>query len=96
MSTMHAKASTHGIVHAGKGFNVCIVHAGKGFDVNVAWSEGEMGDAEYLSAFYRVFMPIATQVGLHRTPLSFLPCVYTVGLRLTFTGELCSQHVVSA
>lgn len=35
--------------------------AGAGFNVNVAWSHGNMGDAEYLAAFRQVLMPIATQ-----------------------------------
>ena len=33
--------------------------AGAGFSVNVAWSEGGAGDAEYSAAFERVIMPIA-------------------------------------
>ena len=35
--------------------------AGAGFNVNVAWSCGNMGDAEYVAAFQQVLMPIATQ-----------------------------------
>ncbi|XP_069033810.1 histone deacetylase 6 [Embiotoca jacksoni] len=34
---------------------------GAGYNVNVAWSGGRMGDPEYLAAFHRVVMPIATE-----------------------------------
>ncbi|KAG8825535.1 Histone deacetylase hda1 [Serendipita sp. 399] len=34
---------------------------GLGFSVNIAWPEGDMGDAEYLYAFQRVIMPIAME-----------------------------------
>ncbi|XP_077568734.1 protein deacetylase HDAC6 [Stigmatopora nigra] len=37
------------------------VGRGAGFNVNVAWSAGRMGDAEYLAAFHHVVMPIATE-----------------------------------
>ncbi|XP_061696179.1 histone deacetylase 6 isoform X2 [Syngnathoides biaculeatus] len=37
------------------------VAQGKGFNVNVAWSGGRMGDADYLAAFHQVVMPIATE-----------------------------------
>ncbi|XP_077437816.1 protein deacetylase HDAC6 isoform X3 [Vanacampus margaritifer] len=37
------------------------VAKGTGFNVNVAWSGGRMGDAEYLAAFHHVVMPIATE-----------------------------------
>ncbi|XP_077370269.1 protein deacetylase HDAC6 isoform X2 [Festucalex cinctus] len=37
------------------------VAKGMGFNVNVAWSGGRMGDAEYLAAFHHVVMPIATE-----------------------------------
>ena len=33
---------------------------GMGYNVNVAWTEGGIGDAEYLAAFYHVIMPIVT------------------------------------
>lgn len=33
---------------------------GQGYNVNVAWNTRLVGDAEYLMAFYRVIMPIAT------------------------------------
>lgn len=33
--------------------------AGFGFNWNVAWSDGSMGDAEYLAAFRSIVMPIA-------------------------------------
>lgn len=32
---------------------------GEGFNVNIGWDTGGMGDAEYLTAFDRVIMPIA-------------------------------------
>ncbi|CAH1232520.1 HDAC6 [Branchiostoma lanceolatum] len=34
---------------------------GEGFTVNVPWSKGGMGDAEYMAAFQQVVMPIAYQ-----------------------------------
>eukprot|EP01121_Diplochlamys_sp_Union-15-3_P008735 TRINITY_DN2334_c0_g1_i2.p1 TRINITY_DN2334_c0_g1~~TRINITY_DN2334_c0_g1_i2.p1 ORF type:complete len:276 (-),score=51.83 TRINITY_DN2334_c0_g1_i2:135-962(-) len=34
---------------------------GKGFTVNVPWSFCEMGDAEYVAAFERILIPIATE-----------------------------------
>ena len=34
----------------------------KGFNVNMAWSGGRMGDAEYLSAFHHLLLPIAYEV----------------------------------
>ncbi|KAK2850937.1 hypothetical protein Q5P01_007213 [Channa striata] len=34
---------------------------GAGFNVNVAWSGGRMGDSDYLAAFHRVVLPIATE-----------------------------------
>uniref|UniRef100_A0A3Q2XFI4 Protein deacetylase HDAC6 n=1 Tax=Hippocampus comes TaxID=109280 RepID=A0A3Q2XFI4_HIPCM len=37
------------------------VAKGTGFNVNVAWSGGRMGDAEYLAAFHHVVMPIAVE-----------------------------------
>ncbi|XP_061644669.1 histone deacetylase 6 [Phyllopteryx taeniolatus] len=37
------------------------VAQGTGFNVNVAWSGGRMGDADYLAAFHHVVMPIATE-----------------------------------
>uniref|UniRef100_A0A8C6WN44 Protein deacetylase HDAC6 n=1 Tax=Neogobius melanostomus TaxID=47308 RepID=A0A8C6WN44_9GOBI len=37
------------------------VGKGAGFNVNVAWSGRKMGDAEYIAAFHRVVMPIATE-----------------------------------
>ncbi|KAM9828612.1 histone deacetylase 6 isoform X2 [Syngnathus typhle] len=37
------------------------VAKGTGFNVNVAWSNGRMGDADYLAAFHHVVMPIATE-----------------------------------
>ncbi|XP_040909324.1 histone deacetylase 6 isoform X2 [Toxotes jaculatrix] len=37
------------------------VAEGAGFNVNVAWSGGRMGDSDYLAAFHRVVMPIATE-----------------------------------
>ncbi|XP_038578558.1 histone deacetylase 6 [Micropterus salmoides] len=37
------------------------VSKGAGFNVNVAWSGGRMGDSDYLAAFHRVVMPIATE-----------------------------------
>ncbi|XP_040008234.1 histone deacetylase 6 [Xiphias gladius] len=37
------------------------VTKGAGFNVNVAWSGGRMGDSDYLAAFHRVVMPIATE-----------------------------------
>ncbi|KAJ0064448.1 hypothetical protein NL108_006514 [Boleophthalmus pectinirostris] len=37
------------------------VARGAGFNVNVAWSGGRMGDADYIAAFHRVVMPIATE-----------------------------------
>ncbi|XP_068601477.1 histone deacetylase 6 [Brachionichthys hirsutus] len=37
------------------------VSQGRGFNVNVAWSGGRMGDADYLAAFHHVVMPIATE-----------------------------------
>ncbi|XP_042370787.1 histone deacetylase 6-like [Plectropomus leopardus] len=37
------------------------VSKGVGFNVNVAWSGGRMGDSDYLAAFHRVVMPIATE-----------------------------------
>lgn len=40
---------------------------GTGFNVNVAWSGGRMGDAEYLAAFHHVVMPIAIEVLLLHT-----------------------------
>lgn len=33
----------------------CGVGAGTGFNVNIGWSEGGIGDAEYLAAFRQVF-----------------------------------------
>ncbi len=35
----------------------------KGYNVNVAWNNESMGDAEYLSAFHHVILPIAYEVG---------------------------------
>ncbi|KAM7405361.1 hypothetical protein PAMP_012629 [Pampus punctatissimus] len=37
------------------------VAKGAGFNVNVAWNGGRMGDSDYLAAFHRVVMPIATE-----------------------------------
>ncbi|XP_070765769.1 histone deacetylase 6 [Enoplosus armatus] len=37
------------------------VSKGAGFNVNVAWSGGRMGDSDYLAAFHRIVMPIATE-----------------------------------
>ncbi|KAJ0036538.1 hypothetical protein NQD34_005215 [Periophthalmus magnuspinnatus] len=37
------------------------VARGEGFNVNVAWSGGRMGDADYIAAFHQVVMPIATE-----------------------------------
>ncbi|XP_053279876.1 histone deacetylase 6 isoform X1 [Pleuronectes platessa] len=37
------------------------VAKGAGFNVNVAWSGGRMGDADYLAAFHHIVMPIATE-----------------------------------
>lgn len=37
------------------------VASGAGFNVNVGWSGGKMGDSDYISAFHRVVMPIATE-----------------------------------
>ncbi|CAN9515291.1 unnamed protein product [Ophioblennius macclurei] len=37
------------------------VATGAGFNVNVAFSGGRMGDADYLAAFHRVVLPIATE-----------------------------------
>ncbi|CAJ1085668.1 histone deacetylase 6 isoform X1 [Xyrichtys novacula] len=37
------------------------VGKGAGFNVNVAWSGGRMGDSDYLAAFHRVVMPIASE-----------------------------------
>ncbi|KAM6982513.1 histone deacetylase 6 isoform 2-T6 [Tautogolabrus adspersus] len=37
------------------------VSKGAGFNVNVAWSGGRMGDSDYLAAFHRVIMPIASE-----------------------------------
>lgn len=37
------------------------VSRGAGFNVNIAWSGGRMGDSDYLAAFHRVVMPIATE-----------------------------------
>ena len=34
---------------------------GEGFNVNVAWSDKNMGDNEYLVVFEKLFMPIATE-----------------------------------
>lgn len=36
-----------------------------GFNVNVAWNKHEMGDAEYLSAFHHLLMPISLEVDTH-------------------------------
>ena len=33
---------------------------GTGFNVNIPWSTGDMGDADYLLAFHHLIMPIAT------------------------------------
>nr|XP_057940941.1 histone deacetylase 6 [Doryrhamphus excisus]XP_057940942.1 histone deacetylase 6 [Doryrhamphus excisus] len=37
------------------------VAEGAGFNVNVGWSGGRMGDAEYLAAFHHIVMPIASE-----------------------------------
>uniref|UniRef100_A0A667ZSV4 Protein deacetylase HDAC6 n=1 Tax=Myripristis murdjan TaxID=586833 RepID=A0A667ZSV4_9TELE len=37
------------------------VGRGAGFNVNVAWNGGRMGDSDYIAAFHRVVMPIATE-----------------------------------
>ncbi|XP_028265430.1 histone deacetylase 6 isoform X2 [Parambassis ranga] len=37
------------------------VAKGAGFNVNVAWSGGRMGDSDYIAAFHRIVMPIATE-----------------------------------
>lgn len=34
---------------------------GAGFNVNVAWSGGRMGDSDYICAFHRLILPIATE-----------------------------------
>lgn len=34
--------------------------AGKGFNINVPWNTRDVGDMEYLLAFHRVLMPVAT------------------------------------
>lgn len=34
---------------------------GEGYNVNIAWSYGYMGDAEYIAAFQQIVMPIAYQ-----------------------------------
>ncbi|KAG8830209.1 Histone deacetylase hda1 [Serendipita sp. 405] len=39
----------------------CGEGSGLGFSVNIAWPEGDMGDAEYLYAFQRIIMPIAME-----------------------------------
>ena len=35
-----------------------------GYNVNVAWNLDSMGDAEYLSAFHHLLMPIAYEVSV--------------------------------
>ncbi|XP_041801487.1 histone deacetylase 6 [Chelmon rostratus] len=37
------------------------ISKGAGFNVNIAWSGGRMGDSDYLAAFHRIVMPIATE-----------------------------------
>ncbi|GFS12563.1 histone deacetylase [Elysia marginata] len=39
----------------------CGEGAGLGYNVNIAWSGGRMGDAEYITAFTQIIMPIAYQ-----------------------------------
>ncbi len=34
---------------------------GLGKNINIPWSDAEMGDAEYIAAFYRIIMPIANE-----------------------------------
>ena len=34
----------------------------EGFNINVAWNWDTMGDAEYLSAFHYIIMPVAYEV----------------------------------
>ena len=38
----------------------------EGLNVNVAWNNSKMGDAEYLSAFHHLLLPIAYEVGRER------------------------------
>ncbi|ESN96599.1 hypothetical protein HELRODRAFT_95510 [Helobdella robusta] len=33
--------------------------AGEGFNINIPWSKGKQGDAEYMAAFHQVVMPVA-------------------------------------
>lgn len=37
------------------------VAKGAGFNINVAWNGGRMGDSDYIAAFHRIVMPIATE-----------------------------------
>ncbi|KAK3762822.1 hypothetical protein RRG08_040517 [Elysia crispata] len=39
----------------------CGEGAGLGYNVNIAWANGRMGDAEYITAFTQIIMPIAYQ-----------------------------------
>ena len=34
----------------------------EGYNINVAWNWDTMGDAEYLSAFHYIIMPVAYEV----------------------------------
>ncbi|XP_043936310.1 histone deacetylase 6 isoform X2 [Protopterus annectens] len=36
---------------------------GEGFNINIPWSNGRMGNPEYISAFLRVVMPVAYEFG---------------------------------
>ncbi|GCB81496.1 hypothetical protein scyTo_0022519, partial [Scyliorhinus torazame] len=37
------------------------IDAGEGFNVNIPWNGSKMGDAEYMTAFHRLVMPISYQ-----------------------------------
>ena len=34
----------------------------EGYNINVAWNDAKMGDAEYMSAFHNVLLPVAYEV----------------------------------
>ena len=52
---------------------------GEGFNIHVAWTTGQMGDAEYLLAFEKILLPVAKE--------------YNPELIIVSCGEIASSNV---
>ena len=68
----------------------CVGGAGaEGFNINVAWNWDSMGDAEYLSAFHYIIMPVAYEVHSH---IHVTIQTHTCTLTLTHTHTHSHTH----